>query len=219
MTSRESVEESRRRERATSSMPRVLVVGNEPLIRSAMASLFVMRGYEIAAEVEELAQAAPLTATPGIDAVLLDIPMGKREAHQALVQLRQTMGEKTALAARRKRGELLVMPSAQMTELILRQPDGQELVRAMENGRHRELIERGSPLLPSHEPLTPRETEVLEQMVAGVTTNQALALALGVSENTIKFHVRHILEKFHSHNRAEALAVAVREGLVDPQHE
>jgi DNA-binding NarL/FixJ family response regulator len=70
----------------------------------------------------------------------------------------------------------------------------------------------------SHDPdaLTEREQEVLELMVEGVTSNRELARDLRVSENTVKFHVRNILDKLHLHNRAQAVAFALRSGLVEP---
>ncbi len=67
--------------------------------------------------------------------------------------------------------------------------------------------------------LTDREQEVLELMVEGVTSNRELARELGVSENTVKFHVRNILDKLHLHNRAQAVAFALRSGLVEPEGE
>lgn len=64
--------------------------------------------------------------------------------------------------------------------------------------------------------LTTREVEVLQSMVDGTTTNRKLAEALGISENTVKFHVRNILDKLHLNNRAEVVAHALRNRLVDP---
>ena len=52
-------------------------------------------------------------------------------------------------------------------------------------------------------------------MVTGVTSNRRLAKQLGVSENTVKFHVRNILDKLHLHNRAQVVAYALRHGMVD----
>ncbi len=66
------------------------------------------------------------------------------------------------------------------------------------------------------ETLTAREREVLELMVDGVTSNRRLAKRLGVSENTVKFHVRNILDKLRLHNRAEVVGYALRRGIVDP---
>lgn len=73
-----------------------------------------------------------------------------------------------------------------------------------------------APARKDPDALTRRETEVLEAMVGGTTTNRALAEHLGVSENTVKFHVRNILDKLHLHNRAEVISHALRHGMVEP---
>ena len=64
--------------------------------------------------------------------------------------------------------------------------------------------------------LTAREKKVLELMVEGVTSNRKLAKRLGLSENTVKFHVRNILDKLRVHNRAEVVGYALRHGIVEP---
>jgi DNA-binding NarL/FixJ family response regulator len=64
--------------------------------------------------------------------------------------------------------------------------------------------------------LTERERDVLELLVGGVTSNRELAEKLFVSENTVKYHLRNILDKLHLNNRAQVVAYAVRHGLVDP---
>jgi len=51
--------------------------------------------------------------------------------------------------------------------------------------------------------------------VQGITSNRELAERLFVSENTIKYHLRHILDKLHVQNRAQVIAYALRHGLVD----
>lgn len=62
--------------------------------------------------------------------------------------------------------------------------------------------------------LTTRELEVLRQVASG-KTNREIAVALGIAENTVKNHVRNLLEKLRLHNRTEAVLYAVREKLVD----
>jgi DNA-binding NarL/FixJ family response regulator len=64
--------------------------------------------------------------------------------------------------------------------------------------------------------LTPREIEVLEQVVAGAT-NKEIAETLVITENTVKIHLRNILEKLHLQNRVQAAVYAVREGLVEDE--
>jgi DNA-binding NarL/FixJ family response regulator len=62
--------------------------------------------------------------------------------------------------------------------------------------------------------LTERETSVLELVVNGLT-NKEIASKLHISVNTVKIHIRNILEKLHLQNRIQAAVYAVREGLVD----
>ncbi|HYO75104.1 MAG TPA: response regulator transcription factor, partial [Thermoanaerobaculia bacterium] len=84
-----------------------------------------------------------------------------------------------------------------------------------------EFAKPAEPVAPAIEEdqdaLTAREREVLELMVEGVTSNRKLARQLNVSENTIKFHVRNILDKLRLHNRAEVVGYALRHGIVDRQ--
>jgi DNA-binding NarL/FixJ family response regulator len=56
---------------------------------------------------------------------------------------------------------------------------------------------------------------VLELLVQGITSNRKLARHLGVSENTVKFHVRNILDKLHLHNRAQVVSYAIRNRIVE----
>jgi DNA-binding NarL/FixJ family response regulator len=69
-----------------------------------------------------------------------------------------------------------------------------------------------------HDDLTAREREVL-QLVAEGSTNREIAASLFLSEHTVNFHVRNILSKLHLRNRAQAVAYAIRTGLVTPADE
>ena len=62
--------------------------------------------------------------------------------------------------------------------------------------------------------LTGRELEVL-QLASDGLTNRQIGRRLGISENTVKNHIRNILEKLHLHSRMEAVLYAVREELID----
>ena len=62
--------------------------------------------------------------------------------------------------------------------------------------------------------LTDRELEVLKLVAEGMS-NREIAVELFISENTVKNHVRNILEKLHLHSRMEAVVYAVREKLLD----
>ena len=66
--------------------------------------------------------------------------------------------------------------------------------------------------------LTPRETQIL-QLVAEGKSNKDIADELVISENTVKIHIRNILEKLHLKNRIQAAVYAVSQGLIsEPPH-
>jgi len=67
--------------------------------------------------------------------------------------------------------------------------------------------------LTAIEPLTPRELEVLELVTEGLP-NKAIAVRLGISDQTVKFHLASIMGKLGASNRTEAVRRAVRMGLV-----
>ena len=64
--------------------------------------------------------------------------------------------------------------------------------------------------------LTDRETEVLALMAGGTTSTRELSHRLGVGERTVKFHVGNLLQKLQVGSRAEAVAYALRSGMVEP---
>ena len=61
--------------------------------------------------------------------------------------------------------------------------------------------------------MSPREDEVL-QLVAQGATNKEIADSLFISENTVKTHLRNIMDKLHLANRSQAAAYAVKRGLL-----
>ena len=73
-------------------------------------------------------------------------------------------------------------------------------------------LDRSPPVPRTVEGLSPRETEVLGLVAQGMT-NREIGDFLHIAENTVKNHLRNILDKLHLSNRAQAAAFAVRHGL------
>ncbi len=73
-----------------------------------------------------------------------------------------------------------------------------------------ELRDRDGPVL---EPLTARELDVLDLLSQGLS-NKAIAIRLGISDQTVKFHVATICGKLGAANRTEAARTALRQGLI-----
>jgi len=76
------------------------------------------------------------------------------------------------------------------------------------------LFRRVRPSTGSDSDLTPHETRILGLLVKGHNYKTAAA-ELGVSYNTVAFHVKHIYQKLQVHSKSEAVARALRDGLVD----
>jgi DNA-binding NarL/FixJ family response regulator len=65
----------------------------------------------------------------------------------------------------------------------------------------------------SDEGLTDREVEVLGQ-IAGGNRNRDIAERLFISEETVKVHIKHIMEKLGANDRTQAVAIGVRRGII-----
>ena len=85
-------------------------------------------------------------------------------------------------------------------------------------------VERGRTYLPTQvaqnlaehvdrDVLTEREVEILQQVAAG-NRNRDIGTRLAISEDTVKSHLRHILEKLDAKDRTEAVAIAIRRGII-----
>jgi len=76
------------------------------------------------------------------------------------------------------------------------------------------LLVRSPRNMPAYEPLTKRELEVLELMAQGFA-NRRIAESLDISAYTAKFHVAQVLAKLRSASRTQAVAKALREGVLE----
>ncbi|MFC5469065.1 response regulator [Cohnella suwonensis] len=70
--------------------------------------------------------------------------------------------------------------------------------------------------LPEIEPLTPRERDILQEVARG-QTNREVASALGLSEHTVKNHLKNILQKLHLDNRVQLTRYAYERGMVETE--
>jgi two-component system, NarL family, response regulator YdfI len=120
---------------------------------------------------------------------------------------------------------VIVGPPSARARLAAEVPDGVEVVGEAETiaeARNRALAadawlvaatEQREPDRGVLEPLTAREIEVLDLLSQGLP-NKAIAKRLGISDQTVKFHVATICGKLGAANRTEAARVALRRGLI-----
>jgi DNA-binding NarL/FixJ family response regulator len=212
---------------------RVLIADDHALFRDGLKSLLEARGVEVVGEAENGRRAVAMARHLKPDIVLMDLTMpemGGLDATRLLTANESgvrvvvvTASEDDAdLFEAIKSGAQGFIPknleASQFFELL----DG--VIRgepALTPGLARKVLrEFAKPEEPKEErsstSLTEREREVLELLVQGITSNKELAERLVVSENTVKYHLRNILDKLHVQNRAQVIAYALRHRLVDP---
>ena len=130
----------------------------------------------------------------------------------ALLALSESNGDVRMLAALQAgaRGCLpKTATGAELLEAAQGVVDGETVLPPAATAALLEQLRGGGPA----ETLSPREGEVLRHVAAGLT-NKAIALRLGISEHTVKFHLGSAMSKLGAASRAEAVAVAIRRGLI-----
>jgi DNA-binding NarL/FixJ family response regulator len=91
-----------------------------------------------------------------------------------------------------------------------------DMIRQVHSGKKRVPPKVAAHLAEhlSDEELTPREVEVLRQVAEG-NRNRDIAEMLFISEETVKVHVKHIMDKLGAKDRTQAISIAVRRGIIE----
>ena len=211
---------------------RILIADDHALFRDGLRSLLTAEGHEVIGEAKNGREAVTLARELKPDLVLMDVQMPELDGIAATRVLSAEMPELkiVMLTASEEEAKLFDAIKSGAQGYLLKNLEADTFFEMLERARQGEpaltpalarklLQEFAKPAEPAatteEEPLTAREREVLELMVEGVTSNRKLAKRLGLSENTVKFHVRNILDKLRLHNRAEVVGYALRHGIVD----
>lgn len=220
---------------------RLLVVDDHTLLRQVLQAALANHDRlqvvgEAATGASALAEARRLTP----DVVVLDLGLPDMGGLEVIRRLRAELPatEIVILTSSERDDELLAALQAGAKGYILKTSDYHELVRALESlaiGQATlppEVVSRllrhlpaeqppaapSVPTLPSASPapspeLSEREMDVLRLIVQGAS-NREIAEALGLSENTVRSYLTHIMQKLNVDNRVQMATHAVRSGLV-----
>jgi two-component system nitrate/nitrite response regulator NarL len=206
----------------STQIPRVLIVADDPLTRSGLAALLANQPGCIVSG--QSPANADLNATLNVydpDVVLWDVGWDASASLEHIADLRDTGTPIVALLPDEAHATETWIAGAR--GLLLRSASPDNLVAAL-NAVAQGLVvldtTLGAVLLstrdrvpaPSEE-LTARELQVLQALAEGLP-NKAIALRLGISEHTIKFHVNSILSKLGAQSRTDAVVRASRLGLI-----
>lgn len=219
---------------ATAAEPiRVLVVDDQELFRRGLTMLLAAEtGIEVVGEASDGDEGTKIAATVAPDVVLLDIRMPRRTGLEACGAIKEAVptariimltvsDEEADLYEAVKSGAsgYLLKDSSidEVAQAVRVVADGQSLISPSMAAKLIDEFKQMSRPERDHVPglrLTERELEVLRLVAKGLN-NREIAKQLFISENTVKNHVRNMLEKLQLHSRMEAVMYAVREKLLD----
>ncbi len=210
---------------------RVLIADDHPLFRRGLVDLLAeAAGIEVVGEATSGPQAVELARELQPDVVLMDVilPGGGVEATRAIRQ-HVPHAKVVMLTVSEADEDLFGAIEAEASGYLLKEIEPEALIEAVRQvhagqailspavavkvlQRMRQEPEQ-RPAPPEPPALTPREEEVIRLLAQGLT-NQEIARRLVVAESTVKTHIRNILQKTGTRNRAEIVAWAVRAGLL-----
>ncbi|MCU0488374.1 MAG: response regulator transcription factor [Anaerolineales bacterium] len=211
---------------------RLVVVDDHALFRAGLISLLSeMPEFQIVGEANNGASALEVIRRVQPDVVLLDVNMPvmggvetvralQKESAPKILMLTISKSEEDLFGAIAAGADGYLLKNAEPEELrksILLVSQGLSVLSPQITRQ----VMRAVSLEPGASPdngLSSREMEVLECLAKGYTTTR-IAEELFISENTVKTHVRHILEKLEAANRAEAVSKATQMGLIGQENE
>ncbi len=219
--------------RSGSSDIRVLVVDDQELFRRGLTMLLgVESDIEVVGEAADGVSAAALAASTQPDVVLMDVRMPRQTGIEACAALKDAAPNARIImltvsddeadlydAVKSGASGYLLKDSSieEVAQAIRVVADGQSLIspsmaiKLLDEFKQMARTDRQAVPTPR---LTERELEVLRLVAQGLN-NREIAKQLFISENTVKNHVRNILEKLQLHSRMEAVMYAVREKILD----
>lgn len=218
---------------------RVLIADDQPLYRRGLeVVLHTEEHIEVVGEAENGEEAIAKAEELAPDVVLMDVRMPKINGIEATQAIRDRVPTTKILmlTVSDEDSDLYEAIKAGASGYLLKEVSVEEVadsIRAVMQGESKitpsmasKLINEFSAMskraderqrLPVPQ-LTARELEVLKLVAKGMS-NREIADELFISENTVKNHVRNILEKLHLHSRMEAVMYALREKLLDLRDE
>ncbi len=211
----------------------MLVVDDQQLFRRGLTMLLAVEpGLEVVGEAGDGVEGTVLAETAAPDVVLLDVRMPKRSGIEACLAIKQSVpsAKIIMLTVSDEEADLYEAVKSGASGYLLKDSSIEEVaqaIRVVADGQSLispsmaiKLIDEFKQMArPERETgpalrLTDRELDVL-RLVAQGHSNKEIAARLFISENTVKNHVRNMLEKLQLHSRMEAVMYAVRENLLE----
>lgn len=201
---------------------RVLIVDDHPLLRDGIAAALADQpDMLLVAEAIDGPTAVEQFRTHRPDVTLMDLQMPRMSGLEALKIIRGEFPDARVIVLTTYRGDVQVMTALQsgasafLLKAMLRK-ELRDTIRAVHAGR-RVIPPEVAAVMAEHladHGLSGREVSVLKCVARG-NSNREIATQLGVSEDTIKAHMKRILAKLDAKDRTHAVMVALKRGILD----
>ena len=200
---------------------RVLSVDDHPLLREGIAALVNSQpDMTLVAEASNGAEAVQIFKQQQPDVTLLDLRLPDMSGIDTLIAIRSEFPEARVIMLTTFEGDVEIQRALQAGArgyLLKNMPPSEllDVIRQVHAGKKRIPPEIASQLLEhmTDEVLTEREIEVLREVADG-NRNREIAERLFISEETVKVHIKHIMEKLGAADRTQAVAIGVRRGII-----
>ena len=200
---------------------RVILADDHPVVRDGLAAIVNQQAdMQVVAEAEDGEQAIALYEAHQPDVMVLDLRMPKLDGVEVVLRVLERYPKARLLVMTTYDGDEDIFRSLSRGAkgYILKDVPRQEILSAIravsEDRPYTSTSIAAKALQRMVKPnLTPRETDVLQQLAEG-RSNKDIARRLEITEGTAKTHVKAILTKLDAISRTEAVAVAHRRGLV-----
>ena len=204
------------------SRTRVLVVEDHAIVRSGIIGLIDSESdMSVVAEATDGADALTVFRECRPDLVLMDLQMPKMDGVEATARIREEFPDARILVLTMHGGDTLAVRAlkAGAAGFVVKTALRKELIDAMREVRAgRRYVPPGVAVeIAKHigeEALSERELQVLRLVAEGVG-NKQIAARLAMSEDTVKGHLKRIFTKLGANDRAQAVALGLRRGLLD----
>jgi DNA-binding NarL/FixJ family response regulator len=201
----------------------VLIADDHPVMRGGLrAAIDQEPDMEVVAEGADGAEAISLFRELLPDVTLLDLQMPNVDGLEAIATIRREFPAAVIVVLTTYPGDARVSRAITLgaTSYLLKTACRDEIlaaVRGAAHGKHVVAAEVAQEVAVhrGYETLTERELDVL-RLVADGKGNRSIALALSVSEDTIKSRLKSIMAKLDAEDRTHAVTIAVRRGFIDP---
>jgi DNA-binding NarL/FixJ family response regulator len=200
---------------------RIVAVDDHPLMREGIAAIVNSQSdMSVVAQGATGGEGVRLYREHRPDVTLMDLRLPDMSGIEAMIAIRSEFPDARVVMLTTFEGDIDIQRSLEAGArgyVLKSMPprDLVEVIRQVHLGK-KKIPAQVAANLAEHladEPLTPREVDVLRH-ISGGNRNRDIAERLFISEETVKVHIKHLMDKLGAADRTEAVAIAVRRGII-----